>query len=285
MPPDYSESEKNVEIARFEKLIADIDNQTSELSSFVKKCIESADENLDTEKGIGLLDVKNHSMINYLIDLSFLMLQKLNKKSIKSDPTILRLAETRVVLERIRPIEAKLKYQIDKYMKLLSSNKQSLDVDPLRFKSNLENFGGEGDSDKDSIDSDDDPGEEKNLEETYVPPKLMAVPYSEERALERAKRRALSSSLVKDLREQYGDAPTEIRDNIDSRRKKNVDSSKKRTEYEENNFMRLPTTKKQRKMDNNNRTNSTLNYLLNFGDYNVEEIVNKNNVRVDTVCI
>ena len=52
----------------------------------------------------------------------------------------------------------------------------------------------------------------------HVPPRLVPVHYDEaeaereEKRLERAKRRALSSSVIRELKEQYADAPEENRD-------------------------------------------------------------------------
>lgn len=89
-------------------------------------------------QGISLLELKCHLMLNYLSSLSYLSLRKLNQKSIRGDSAVFRLAEIRTVswchsiffssslfqaflllqvLERMRPIEQKLQYQIDKLIK------------------------------------------------------------------------------------------------------------------------------------------------------------------------
>lgn len=94
----------------------------------------------------------------------------------------------------------------------------------------------------------------------------------QEKLLERARRRALSSSLVRELREEYMDAPTELGSNVDgiaagpgpaapSR------EQRERQEYEEAYFTRLPQTKEQRHRTRRLPTLGTLSEeLTNFGN-------------------
>ena len=50
-----------------------------------------------------------------------------------------RMVEIRTILERMRPVEHKLKYQIEKLLKLSSSGKLG-ENDPLQFKANPDNL-------------------------------------------------------------------------------------------------------------------------------------------------
>jgi len=56
-------------------------------------------------------------MLDYMTNLTYLMLRKSFGKSIENEPSVLRLVENRTVLEKMRPIEKKLKYQV-KYILL-----------------------------------------------------------------------------------------------------------------------------------------------------------------------
>lgn len=67
-------------------------------------------------QGLSFLEVKNHMLLSYITNLTYLMYQKLNGKKIEFDSSIDRLVETRTVLEKMRPIDQKLKYQIDKLL-------------------------------------------------------------------------------------------------------------------------------------------------------------------------
>ena len=78
-------------------------------------------------------------MLSYLQNLTFLMLKKASGASIENDPATLRIVETRTVLERMRPIEIKLKYHIDKLIKASvtdSKTASSDQQDPLSFRPN-----------------------------------------------------------------------------------------------------------------------------------------------------
>ena len=50
-----------------------------------------------------------------------------------------RLVEIRTLLERMRPVEHKLRYQIEKLLKIASAGKFE-DSDPLQFKANPNNL-------------------------------------------------------------------------------------------------------------------------------------------------
>lgn len=56
-------------------------------------------------------------------------------KTIERDPSIDRLIEIRTVLEKIRPIDYKLRYQIDKLVKTAVTGVTN-SKDPINFKVN-----------------------------------------------------------------------------------------------------------------------------------------------------
>jgi U3 small nucleolar ribonucleoprotein protein LCP5 len=163
-------------------------------------------------KGNSLLDLKNKLLVQYLHNLSYFVLLKINGQKIDGQQCIQRLAELRCVFEKIRPIEAKLKYQIDKYIKLAENKMQDAN-DPLNFKPTTEDF--ESENEKEEDESEDDENKEDGI---YRPPKLAPV-YCDvdetaknklETKIERIKRHALNSSLMKDLQKQYSEAPEEL---------------------------------------------------------------------------
>lgn len=138
---------------------------------------------------------------------------KINGQKIDGQPCIQRLAELRCVFEKIRPIEAKLKYQIDKYIKLAENQTQDAN-DPLNFKPTTEDFESENEKDEEKGSETEDDNEDG----IYRPPKLAPV-YCDvdetaknklDTKIERIKRHALNSSLMKDLQKQYSEAPEEL---------------------------------------------------------------------------
>lgn len=170
------------------------------------------------------MEVKDQLLLMYLMDLTHLILDKASGGSLQGHDGILRLVEIRTVLEKLRPLDQKLKYQIDKLVKTAVTGSLS-ENDPLRFKPHPSNMMSKLSSEDEEEDEVEDGQSEasgkksvKGVSKKYVPPRLVPVHYDETEAerekkrLERAKRRALSSSVIRELKEQYSDAPEEIRD-------------------------------------------------------------------------
>ncbi|CAG9099144.1 hypothetical protein JYU34_002541 [Plutella xylostella] len=206
---------------------------------------------LSTDKGLGFLEMKYQMLVSYLINLTFIVLRKCSGERIESDPTIDRLIEIRTVLEKIRPIDSKLKYQIDKLVKSAVVG-ASTENDPQAYRANPQNLMSKVDnSEDDSSDAADaEEIKEKSAKSNlYVPPKLAAVHFDDEtsksnseRNKERSKKQFLNSSVMRELREEYSDAPMEV--TTGNHVKHSISKQEQeRTEYEENYLTRLPVTK------------------------------------------
>lgn len=170
--------------------------------------------------------------------------------------------EIRTVLEKIRPIDYKLRYQIDKLVKTAVTGTTNAS-DPLNFKANPSNLmlndeseeesssDGEEDVPRQKKKSKNDAGDEMTEEVgKYVPPKLTSMPYEDdetaaekkEKLQERARRRAVNSTLIDEWKEEFLDTPVEISGG--SRAQQMISKAmKERERYEEDNLTRLPMTK------------------------------------------
>ncbi|XP_007439857.2 neuroguidin [Python bivittatus] len=232
-----------------------------------------------SHQGLSFLEVKDHLLLLYLQDLSQLMLEKTLGHSVANHPALLRLVETRTVLEKMRPIEQKLKYQMDKLVKAavvggLGEN------DPLRFKPNPNNLMSKLSDSEDGEDDEDDGDVKNSGKETskggirkYVPPRLVPVHYNEtemereKKMLEQAKRRALSSSIIRELKEQYSDAPEEIREGRHAHAARQNREDEHRTNYEESMMVRLNVSRKEKaRRRQGGVLGSQLSSLTHFGD-------------------
>ncbi|MGH0167724.1 UNVERIFIED_CONTAM: hypothetical protein FKN15_052554 [Acipenser sinensis] len=67
--------------------------------------------------GLSFLELRYQLLLLYLQDLTHLLLKKVEGRSLRGDSGIERLLELRTVLEKMRPIDQKLKYQIDKLVR------------------------------------------------------------------------------------------------------------------------------------------------------------------------
>jgi U3 small nucleolar RNA-associated protein 3 len=69
-----------------------------------------------TQKGVSYLEAKHLLLLSYCMHIVFYLLLKAEGKPVKDHPVVLRLVELRMYLEKIRPIDKKMAYQIDKLL-------------------------------------------------------------------------------------------------------------------------------------------------------------------------
>jgi len=212
---------------------------------------EEITSNITDNGGISLLSVKNDLLLHYLINLIAVMFRRSTpNQSLSSSSTrsiILRLCEIRTFIEKIRPIEQKLQYQMDK---LLKNN----DDQQLNYRANIENFDDDINENEEEITKDE---EEEEKVKIYRPPKHVPVEYNEDlndknekgtinKRLEHLKRRAYHSDILEDYKNQYSDAPEEIYNTERSRLLEKNRTYKEKITYEEDYLKRLPQTKHER---------------------------------------
>ncbi|XP_041279265.1 neuroguidin isoform X2 [Onychostruthus taczanowskii] len=86
------------------------------------------------EQGVSLLQVRSQALLSYLQDLALLVCSKTRGGSLKNSGGALeRLLETRVVLEKLRPLEQRLKYHLEKLLRAAASGGRGAE-DPLSFR-------------------------------------------------------------------------------------------------------------------------------------------------------
>lgn len=152
---------------------------------------------LPPQDGISLLDTKSEILLSYLHNLVFLIIFQLrqsnsNSHSEKSeiaadssvrDEVVKKLVELRVFLDRgVRPLEGRLKYQIDKVIKAAEESEQT--ERPAKSKkpkkatktagSGSDEESQEDDEDSDS-ESDSDEEEEDDMDEMAYRPNVAAL--------------------------------------------------------------------------------------------------------------
>ncbi|KAI9472800.1 Sas10/Utp3/C1D family-domain-containing protein, partial [Coemansia mojavensis] len=221
-----------------------------------------ADGSLNTTSGLSFLEVKHHTMLSYLSNLSFLALLKLHGRKLQGHEIIKSLIEDRTVLEKMKPLEQRLKYQIDKLLQTAITSEATQEqlgttddpekapdalADPSAFKPNPSQLA------KD-IREEDQIAMESGV---YRAPKQTPVHYEDnavdqrEREEQRLMERASRSRLVQDLMAEYDDRPEKSTASgnpsvgiHDSRMER---LATERARYEEENFTRLAMNKKERK--------------------------------------
>ena len=266
---DNKDKEKHME------MLSDIINTAKQMEASIDLFIEKVNSGPDTSNGISFLDLKNDLMMDYNLNLLYLMYKKTFEGKIEGDKAVERLCQMRTILEKIRPIEHKLKYQIDKCVTVAETG-QIDPNDPSRFKANPDLLATKFADDEEEDSADDEDNEDKGKDsKKYVAPKNVPAFFDGDKSKEemeselaaKKKKTALSHSMMRELQQQLYDAPEEISHEADVKKQKYIAKEREKELYEEENFMRLPVTKAERLAKKNVFTVSNIgDSLTSFGN-------------------
>ncbi|XP_023229045.1 neuroguidin-like [Centruroides sculpturatus] len=260
-------------LASFKEITEQANNVRITVETLLKR-IE--DNEFKTEKGNSFLELKNQMLLSYLINLTYIIHNKAIGKSIEGEPAIERLVEIRTVLEKMRPIDQKLKYQIDKLLK--SSVAGNIDPnDPIHLKPNIGNIQNKESEEEMSGSEEEEDQNETKKSKVYVAPKLLPMHYDGDDTLEdkrkklfdKARKRVLNSSIMQELKREFDEGPEEIWDSVGHHKLRQNKEMKERQEYEEKYMMRMPLTKKQKHNYRRLPAASGLGNLAKFEDVSI----------------
>eukprot|EP00978_Attheya_sp_CCMP212_P028932 scaffold101133_cov51-Attheya_sp.AAC.2 len=304
-------------------LVAALKETSSRVKGSLAKSIDQHvnNEKFDAGDGLDFLEAKNSLLLTYLIELTWNTRNRLTTSGKSSNnKNVERLQELKVALEKIRPLEKKMRYQIDKLL-ALERNSVGTSNDPLSFRPNPKALVGKDstanddneksnevdDSDEEESDNDQEEDEEiksarmaisqsrkgakssknSNSEEkedgVYMPPRLTAVPFTENEKVSdkknrmeaRHRERMRTSELAQVLRSQYGDGPEEddlrggaqIGQQRESARRFEERQNQK-TKHEEDTMVRMPVSRQEKKDRNRIMRDETsnLNAIADLGN-------------------
>ncbi|XP_073053076.1 uncharacterized protein [Primulina eburnea] len=231
-------------------------------------------DDFPTSDGISYLEAKHLLLLNYCQSLVYYLLRKAKGLSIQGHPVVRSLIEIKLFLEKIRPIDKKLQYQIQK---LTSTTATTLEKpgsveeadetqkkeDLLKYRPNPELL-----VSKTNATKDDDSG-------VYRPPKFAPASMEEGKmsrqernALRREKetmRQANESAYVRELMDEMEGRPEEVRETLGTESRemtRYVSKMEERARQEEELFSRAPLTKfEKKKMRHLKNSRSGLNGL------------------------
>ena len=178
-------------------------------------------------QGLSFIESKYTLMLSYCCHIVFYLLMKSEGRSVRDHPLLTRLVELRAYLEKIRPIEKKMNYQVQKLVAQATRRDDGASADagedPLKFRPNPSSL---------ALATGDEDGLEAKARRAgvYVPPKIAPQRFEEEdeeedeedperaegEARRRAKQsahqrsRALRSEYVQHLVSELGDRPEEL---------------------------------------------------------------------------
>ncbi|KAG8691325.1 hypothetical protein FRC11_004970 [Ceratobasidium sp. 423] len=278
-------SANDADIQAFCDLTNEMTRSVASARQLVQSLLAKQDSELDTRTGISLLSLKNHVMLSYIHSLALLSSHRVLGHSLldrapPSEPfgsldrpargadagdLVDTMVEDRIILEKTKTLEARMKYQIDKLVRLAQDSPQDEgDVidDPLAFKPNLSNLAApstqrgrittESANAEGGAASDVEAGsEDEGGDGIYRPPKLAPVPYIESRSKKSKERtykaQSLSSLLTLDPSRPHSESASGLGSGSASLSSTRARELKRMTEFEEENMTRLVMNKKEGK--------------------------------------
>eukprot|EP00903_Cladosiphon_okamuranus_P019131 g17600.t1 len=201
------------------------------------------------DEGASFLGLKQTLLLSYCRELCSYAAAKGRGEALRGGGAAGRLVELRTVMEKLRPMDRKLKYQTDKLLRLASSSSKgggassggsgsagggnADDEDPLSFRPRPDKMapwgedpttaeGGDGGDSRDAssaaAQSASTGGDDAGL---YRAPRLASMPYDEdgltggaargEKRLERRRDKLRRGEVLETLREEFGEQPETVR--------------------------------------------------------------------------
>ncbi|KAL1201949.1 Protein THALLO [Cardamine amara subsp. amara] len=229
-----------------------------------------------TADGISYLETKHLLLLSYCQCLVYYLLRKAKGFSIDGHPVVRSLVEIRMFLEKIRPIDKKLQYQIQKLTTAGGSvaeltNSEGTGSSAAQKSEDLSNY-------KPKPDLLVDRTEDEPVDGVYRPPKFAPTmddkTSKQERDAARKEkhflRQATEDTYMKDVLDDLEDRPEEIREYFGAEskeQKKFMAQYERQQKIEENLFTRAPRTKEDKKIEKRLKSSSGLLGLTeNFYD-------------------
>jgi len=211
-------------------------------------------ENGSNEDISSYVAMKVQMMLSYVIGLTYYLLLKSEGIPVRNHPVVHRLLWVRTLLEKLRPVDQRLQYQINKLREWADGERKTAASDNQESLRPGELTTG--------VDDEDDEGAEAaqahdDAEDgVYRPPKIAQMEYTgdhitvKERAekdLERTRSRLERSEFVRSLREEFTDAPVEIAEEQRSARAERAARQiAERHRFEEDYMVRMRLSKKEK---------------------------------------
>merc|ERR1712137_963865 len=188
------------------------------------------------------------------MNIGFYMLMKAEGKQVRDHPVISQLVKLRLLLDKIKPIDQKLHYQVQKLLKMSESGQvDEVTSEALQHRPNL-----------DALDDDE---EEAAGDSVYKIKKVAPTVYqteSKDEKKDRQRKLKTGTAMTDFIREEFSEAPQEI---SFTGRPKMTKEQKQEVDFEEDNFMRLTRqAKARRKQEKELLQRSELEDPLDFRD-------------------
>ncbi|CBJ28433.1 Ngdn protein [Ectocarpus siliculosus] len=280
-----------LEKPRLWRSLEELRDRARDVEEKVGSLAERAREEMDEDpgprdEGASFLALKQTLLLSYCREICSYAAAKGRGEALGGEGAAGRLVELRTVMEKLRPLDRKLKYQTDKLLRVAASagaggsadgevGGGGGDDDPLSFRPRPEGMAPWGEdpstaAEDSGIDgkrssSSAGRGGEVDQEGLYRAPRLASMPYDEdglstgavrgEKRLERRRDKLRRGEVMETLREEFGEQPETVRavgnagasGVSEAKMKKLLEEDKERLDFEEDHMVRLTVTRKAKK--------------------------------------
>lgn len=262
---DHSISDERVkkEAPQLAVLLKEMKEGLDKVRSKVQTLITKVKQNnYPTVDGISYLEAKHLLLLNYCQSIVYYLLRKAKGLSIEGHPVVWSLVEIRLFLEKIRPIDRKLQYQIQKLTSVRVGGNAIEQVNPSANES------GEPQKTEDLLKYQPNPDmlvskTDMTIEDgagVYKPPKFAPASMDEDKmsrkernALRKEKetlRQSRQSTFMRELVNDLEGRPEEVREIVGAESRELTrykEMMEERARQEEELFTRAPLTKMEKK--------------------------------------
>lgn len=229
-------------------------------------------------RGISFLDAKGMVLLSYLQSLAYYQLLRVRGEAVEGHPVLRDLLYFRTLLEKMRPVDDKLRYRVEKLLSAAAAQGPAAEGEDAR--PSLEGMMGSITDDENQAEEEE---EEKPDDGLYKAPKSAPMAYTgaheaaavkAERELERQKQRLARSEVFREaMRGQDLDIPLEETmaepESREVRRLKR--EATHRNDFEEDNMRRMAMTKKEKQNEKRlrdaHRTGSGRSGTMSLNDF------------------
>ena len=255
-------------------LLDELKQRSKECNEVLLPALDKAKSSNITSAGLSYLEAKTQLMLSYCANIIVYLMLKADGRSVTDHPVMRKLLECRLLIDKLRPIDGKLKYQIDK---LLRACQTENDAD-MSFKPAL------GDDSDEEANADNGKalgvskfGAVDKEEGVYKAPRITAVHFDEgkdksakkQRADERKLKKQSQSVMVRVLRQEFSDLPEEA-GNIGSHKDLADDREAEIRAYEEERMMRVTLSKKDKSLLKRKHRIGTFDDFDDFADLDTD---------------
>lgn len=244
-PPSAYVSSASSDLPSLESVLTEMEKSLEGVKARSNAFESAPSSSAQRPPGWSYLSVKYHLLLHYSALCAFYVLCRAEGADIKGHPVVEALIRTRMLLEKLKPLDARLAPQLARLQKLANGGVGKNGDEALAHRARVENLVSR--LAEDDVDGEDEYSS-KGTSNIYKPPKLQPrkAPTKESESSKAARELSRSEAYI-GMMEEYGDAPIS-RDTLGGSNRqgssKSRDEEKARKLYEEETYRRLAVGKK-----------------------------------------